>query len=228
MKKLLLTLVAVVFVGSYAMAQTDQGSIMLGGNLGLNINGNSTTTDPASPYEIDRTTTAYINPQAGYFVSDNFAIGLGVNANFVNDKLESYDEDEELQATVSDLRSTFGGNLFARYYVRPADMLGIFGQLSIGGGVTNNTETTTNEITGDETEIEGDPIANLNIGIQPGLTFFPSENWGIDLLVGRLGFDGTYQTSEDETTDIETQNSTANIDFGIDFTNVRLGVYYYF
>lgn len=202
---------------------------MIGGNIGLNMQSNTTTTDPASPYEIDHLFTAFINPQAGYFVSDNFAIGLGVNANFVDNKLESFDEDEELQSTVSNLRTSFGGNLFARYYVRPADKLGIFGQFTVGGGVTNTTNTFTDEITGDETETEGDPIANFNIGIRPGITFFPTENWGIDLLVGRLGFDATFQNQEDTPLpDTETQNTTTNIDFGIDFTNIGLGVNYYF
>lgn len=91
MRKLLLVLLTIVTLNAYA--QTDKGTIMAGGQISFS------TTKNASNFKL--------NPNFGYFVGDNLALGGNLNFDFAK------------QGTVS--ANEFGIGPFVRYYFGKSD-----------------------------------------------------------------------------------------------------------
>jgi hypothetical protein len=88
MKKILFSLV--LLAGSYfsAHAQTEQGNMLVGGNVLLNTTKNNTRIG--------------ITPSAGYFVARNLAVGAALGLDYTKTNI--------------DKTTTFGVGPFARYY----------------------------------------------------------------------------------------------------------------
>ena len=74
MKKVLLTLTAIAGLTIAANAQTEQGKIMVGGQVGFQTSKVKDTDFKNNSFSI--------NPTVGYFVSDNLAIGTGIGYNW--------------------------------------------------------------------------------------------------------------------------------------------------
>jgi len=121
MKKILLSLVAVVMVIAGANAQTEQGGIMAGGSIGLNFGSYYGEYD-GNKGDKTKTTNIAVMPKVGYFVTDGLAVGLGINLNSLSEK-EDGDDDKYTS-------STFLISPFARYY----SSVGLFGDVSVGIG----------------------------------------------------------------------------------------------
>ncbi len=87
MKKIYVYVLAMC-LGYGAMAQTEHGNWLIGGNFNINTASNSTTIG--------------LNPTAGYFIADNFAVGGTVQLEF-----DKFGENKS---------TTFGIGPLARYY----------------------------------------------------------------------------------------------------------------
>lgn len=106
MKKLLLVAAVAVFGFSNVNAQEDettfgfeQGNIFLEGNLGFNSTNDKNTEEKTSEFSF--------NPKAGYFLNENFAVGLELSYNSLNAKVAGTDTQDV---------SAFGAGVFGRYY----------------------------------------------------------------------------------------------------------------
>src|SRR5690606_19304626 len=109
MKKILLSL-AVLATGAAAQAQEqtfgfNQGDILLEGSLQAN-------TQDAKGMSIKNSTFNF-TPKAGYFVTDKFAVGLGLNIGSA--KEENYSDVTE--NTFIEKENTVGFEVFGRYYI---------------------------------------------------------------------------------------------------------------
>lgn len=201
MKKLLLSLVAVSAFAFSTQAQTEKGRIMLGGGVGFN----STKVEGASKSDL----RFNVIPSAGYFISDNFAIGTGVGYNY------------NKQVSEKNLTQSFEVSPFGRYYVGLSDQFKFFGQLSVPmafGNVKN-----VDDVTGDV----GDKIGTTTkIGVQlaPGFAFYPTKRVGIEVSVDGLGYNN-YTVK-----DAATGNKAKADSFGLDASTVtpKLGVMFHF
>ena len=81
MKKLFLTFSAAIALTFAAQAQTDKGTVILGGNVSY---------DNVKVKDADAERQSFaIQPTVGYFVSDNFAIGAGIGYGFSKDENDS-------------------------------------------------------------------------------------------------------------------------------------------
>ncbi len=98
-------LTTLLFACMQLQAQTQQGSMMIGGNAGF---ANSSQGD----FSI---TTVSINPSIGYFVIDKLAVGASVGISFFSGDL--------LEGT------SFGVGPFARYYFTDGSNIRPFGQV---------------------------------------------------------------------------------------------------
>lgn len=157
MKKLLLTLTAVSAIAFASHAQTEQGRTIVGGQLGLNT---SSVKDSD-----DKSTNFSIAPEVGYFVSDNFALGLGVGYSWA--KQESTDSEHTLGA--------FTVAPFGRYYKGEGNVK-FFGQLSVpmAWGTLKSD--------GDKTGT----TANYGVELAPGIAYFPTNKLAIEFKVRGL------------------------------------------
>lgn len=201
MKKLLLSLVAVSAFAFSTQAQTEKGKIMLGGGVGFN----STKVEGASKSDF----RFNVIPSAGYFISDNFAIGTGVGY--------KYDK----QVSEGSLNQSFEVAPFGRYYVGLSDQFKFFGQLSVPMSFGNLKEV--NEVTGDV----GDKVGTTTqIGVQlaPGFAFYPTKRVGIEVSVDGLRYNN-YTVK-----DAATGNKATADSFGLEASTVtpKLGVMFHF
>ena len=200
MKKLLLSLVAVAGLAFTSQAQTEKGKIMLGGNVGFS----SSKVDGANKSDFSFS----VIPSAGYFISDNFAIGTGVG----------YTYNKE----VSDLNlnQAFKVAPFGRYYVGLSDQFKFFGQLSVPMSFGNDKVVDENGDTGAKTASTTD----IGVNIAPGFAFFPTKRIGIEFSVNGLGYNNSSVKNE------LTGNKVKTNEFGLDADTFapNLGVQFHF
>ena len=163
MRKLFLTMMTGLGFAVMANAQTDKGNVMLGGNAAY---------DYSKVVDVDGHTQQYtIMPQVGFFVQDNFALGLGVG----------YSGSTEENAM--DIKSTVGEfavSPFARLY-KGEGPVKFFGQLSVPMGWG------TSKVDGDKTGT----TERYGAAVSPGIAFFPTERLGIELSVKGLYYEHT-------------------------------------
>ena len=157
MKKILLSAIA-VFAFSFANAQEEsdfgfsKGDVLVEGNLSLTSksvpDGNST-----------KTTTSYgFAPVGGYFLSDNFALGLGLNIS----------SDKENSREVN----TFGVGVFGRYYfLELGQRFKVYGQGGVGLDF-GSTQTTSGSDKAKYTE--------FGIGAGLGINYFVTPKLAIN------------------------------------------------
>ena len=199
MKKVLLSL-ATVFAFGLANAQETEsngfakGDVFLSGTVGFS----SETTGDA------KITGFNIAPSAGYFVSENIAVGLTLGYNSLKNEMPSNPVTSESKYT------SFGVGAFGRYYFTPANSFSLFGQLGVGYE-NGKLEQNSNESKTD----------SFNIGVAPGINYFVSEHFALEATFGILG----YSTSKP---DFDGADSTNSFDFGLNLDNINFGIVYKF
>jgi len=195
MKKLLFTAAIAVLGFTSINAQEEatttggfsQGDIFLSGSVGF---GNSTTGDV-------KANTFMIAPKAGFFVSDNIAVGakLGYTSwKGDNDGTDTRDANQ------------LSGGVFGRYYMTPASQFSLFAELGVDYNATDDKLA----------DVKTDGIS---AGFAPGISYFVSDKFAIEATFGILG----YAT---EKADFDGAESTDNFNFGLNFSNINFGIVY--
>lgn len=200
MRKIILSLI-LVSVAFSAQAQLAPGTMFIG------LDGGFESTNNVLGSADEKFTSGQVIPQIGYFVGENFALGLGIGFGGFEDEAANGDIDKTTFFTIEP---------FGRYYTMLSDNFGIYGELRIQ--YRSASSEFTDGTTGDVTE---DPsIDQFGATISPGLIFFPGEQFGIEFQFGALGYTSTdYNTADDEST------FTANLN---PFRNSRIGFQWYF
>lgn len=195
MKKFYLTLAAVAALTFASQAQTEKGKFIVGGGLGF---------DTESVKDADDKTTSFnIMPSAGYFVSDNIAVGLGLGYQW--NKVE----DGTDEATTG----VFAVAPFGRWYSANGPVR-FFGQLSVPMGWGNLKEN-------------GDKVGNVSsygVELAPGIAYFPTSKIGLEFKVR-----GLYYNSRTSDPVSDLPKTTVNT-FGLNANSLAptVGVQFYF
>jgi len=189
-------------VGSYAQTLS-RGNFMVGTALGFSTANSKVTTGDV---EGEGLTAQQLNiaPAVGYFVLDNFVLGLG--ADFT---LNSVTEPGQDKTTDSDL--LFGP--FARYYFPAGDNVALFMLADFGFG-----SSTDEQIIGENKQsVETNVFA---IGVGPGLTVYSKGGFGIEAILKY-----NYANSNFDATNagVTTTTKTRTNQFAL-----ALGLQYYF
>lgn len=178
MKKILLSL-AVLATGAAAQAQDqtfgfNEGDILLEGSLQAN-----TQDDRA---ETVRRSNFNFTPKAGYFVSDKFAVGLGLNIGSSN--VENYND---VNADYEEARySTVGFEIFGRYYIADMNRFQPYAELGIGyDSSKRETITVTDGVTVNrELPKYNDFGINATLGVNYFVTPKIAINFALSNLIG--------------------------------------------
>ena len=169
-EKLLLTFTATVFFTALVQAQfTDQGRFMLGSAVGFATNTSKTSFSSQTPGTTDtepQNTQWNIAPSIGYFLFNNFTLGIGLDYTSSTETRAGEDKTKD-----SDL--LFGP--FARYYFPFGDKA-IFLQGNFGFGNSADNLTIGTEKQNINTNI-------LAVGAGPGFTIFSNDAIGLEALV---------------------------------------------
>jgi hypothetical protein len=163
MKKTIFTFF-VVFLSMTAFAQFERGTMLVGGNFGLEFSTSKTKFDGQT--ETDGKSTSFsFDPQFGYFVIDNLAVGGALGVSLSTFKPDGSDgKYSSTSLTISP---------FARYYFDP----GIFVQASVGLG----TMKSKNDFGGDVDENKY-AISALSLGA--GYAIFLNDNVALEPMIG--------------------------------------------
>jgi long-subunit fatty acid transport protein len=158
MKRVFFAFAIVIFCTVGAVAQTEQGLMLVGGSLGF-----STTTQETmyggQSYGEQKITTFEVTPRFGYFVTDALAVGLGLELTSSTIKYEGSDSKQKESSTAI--------SPFVRYYLP----MGLFGQGEVGFGSAKY-------------EGEGEYKAKLfQWGVGVGYAIFLNDNVAIEPLV---------------------------------------------
>jgi hypothetical protein len=232
MKKLLFS--SALLMGSFmsSFAQTQAGAIAIGGDIGLSVTSSKnkvTTNGTTTETDGDKNTTLNFVPNVSYFLSDKFALGIGIGymGNSGSTPYQNGTSNYKLKYT----GGTFIVNPYAKYYIGLGEKTYFFlkGDIALGFGKTKNQyfDAASNSVK------DGDPqkTTNFGIGVLPGILFFPAPKVGIELALGSpynylLGFGTT--SSKSTTNGTETINRSSTFSFlNLNTIGASVSVYYF-
>lgn len=206
-KLFLLSLTALLFSQVLQGQMLDQGNFLVGANVGF------------SRAETERTVSAIgqdvaaegpssmqlnVAPDIGYFLLDNFVLGIGLDYTLSNVKQPNADRTE-------------GSNIlfgpFARYYYPFDDDMAVFFVTNFGFG--NSSDET---VAGASTQSVNTNI--FAVGVGPGFTIFSSRGIGIEAILKY-----NYARSKFDTEEGGVTTTTKSISNQFD---IGLGIQFYF
>lgn len=205
MKKIALIALAGAMSLSQLNAQVEQGTLIIGGSIGINNSSSTTTFGEEDPVDGPKYSDLSIMPHVMYCLSDNFAVGIGIGyGSYSVQTMGGFEGDVEL----TDKETSFSFTPMARYYFVNDDRFMVWGALGIGIGMGTYTDEFT-ELDEDLNEIvssEEAKISTMNIAVGPGASIMLGEKITLDFSFGSLGYssykmfdDGTDAGSSDDT-----------------------------
>lgn len=202
MKKTILLTLSVMLCFSL-MAQPKPNSFFAGGSFRFYTEKDKSKGGGLTIENYNRT-SFNINPAAGYFLSDKFAVGarLGLGAQTSKYPNNTYNTKQT--------QSQFSFAPFARYYFIN-QKFGVFGEGSMGIGFGKNKSFYTTSPT-DETK-----TSYLSLGVSPGIYYSVSDHLMIESTIGWFGFSSQKYKYSDDTSDIYN-------DFSFDFSTTEISL----
>ena len=203
MKKILLSL-AFIATGVAAQAQEKnygfgEGDVLLEGSLKANTTDNKNTTLKTSDFSF--------TPKAGYFVTDNFAVGVGLNMG--SSKNENYSD--VTANTFTEKGSNFGFEVFGRYYFVDLNRFQPYAQVGLGYNSMKTERTSI--INGVETKITNPKTNGLGLNASLGFNYFVTPKVAINFgLSNVIGFNSVK-------TDVDGAKATTNFEANINSFN---------
>jgi hypothetical protein len=222
MNKKILTIA--LLIGSLASAQISKGIVYLSGQAGYYKKGKESSNNYAENVKV--------LPTAGFFVAQNFAVGLGIGFT-KNETSQSYIAFNGGSSSIYSKYtkdSAFSINPFARKYWALSDKLYFFGQIEVPleFGKTELYEYESqpfNPITGNyfvgNMNTYDTNYTSIGVNVKPGLDYFITKNWTVEATIGEFGFN-SYKL------DLEGAKSNNKTDVGVKLSSVTLGVKYVF
>ena len=210
MKKIILSAVALMaFSLSYAQEDASatgfsQGDVFLSGSAGFS----STKTGDAKHNVFN------VIPRAGYFVSNNIAIGLQAGY--------SKDTTTDIGPVTGELLdtdiTTIEIGAFGRYYFTPASKFSLFADLSVSYGTVKREQ---DALAGEDIITVEDKFNGVFAGFAPGVNYFISDHLALEATFGVLN----YSTIKP---DADGAESTDNFEIGLNMSDISLGLIYKF
>ncbi|RQO70345.1 hypothetical protein DBR43_20195 [Pedobacter sp. KBW06] len=223
MNKKLIIAAALCGLALGSRAQTEKGNFLLGGNFSFNSN----KTDEKYP----RTNSFTIGPQIGYFISDNFAIGLKIAYGYSRQKpFVEYTQNEGQPFRYARSGYREEGlyiNPFVRYYVNLNTKLKFFGAFSATIGDQRGKSIGENQ----NNSFYGTQNKSYGLILAPGLAFFPTKKLAIEFSTLLLNYQRYKWSSYSITGNrqvITDDFTTDNLYFGVSTIQPSIGINYHF
>jgi len=196
MKRVLFVLSVLMATLVEGNAQTTQGTISLGGSVGM------TNDKEETDGEDIRSSEFRFSPSVGYFVVDNLMVGLNLS-------LISGKEDDGFGG--DDKYNAFFFGPFARYYIFTSnEQFAFFGEAGTLFGSYKNKPDGQNET----------KSTAFNIYLSPGFSYFMNEHWAVDLAFQGISF-SSFDPDKDDSND-----KSSSFNFGVSSFIPTIGVRY--
>lgn len=210
------TVLIMIGLGYGTLAQGQFGpGLFTGGKAGLTI-ATSKAESGSTTVDGPKVTTINIHPSIGYFFTEKMAAGLRLG----------YSKSSSKKGTgSSELKSSTTGldvELFGRYASScGSENFGFYTELNFGFASIKGKEEL------GSVSIDMNPITSFNIGIQPGVMYFPSPKYGFEASLGNIfGVKSVTEKDADNKNNKETSTTMNILDFST--MGLQIGFNYYF
>jgi opacity protein-like surface antigen len=201
-------------------SQTNKGSIMLGGSVGYNSSTNKTTNSVSSSSDRSNSyRTVSFNPSIGYFIMNNFVVGLNIDLN-QNRTVYDYRQSSPPIAKQTYTDKSTGLGLFATKYFMLNTTFGFYAGINAGTGQSKKKQTTTN-MSGSETSTDSKG-SSMYARINAGVTYFPAKHISLQAGIGNIGWNSS------TTDDNNNKYTYSGFNAGISAITLQFGLYYFF
>lgn len=221
MKRILFVLLMTISTVSYSQIQ--KGSIQLGGTIGYSKSNLKEEFIHITEYENE---SILVLPKIGYFISSTSAIGLGLGYTGIF---------EFLQTSISPLKpieiqrnktsqKIFIINPYYRFHLSVSESVAFFVEVNglYGfGKETNISDKATfqyydisSEHPSSSSGLHSEKREELTMwgaGISPGIVFFPTNKFGVDLSIGLLEYTKTSNQFSETSSDLSLLSNLSNI-----------------
>ncbi|WP_316833406.1 outer membrane beta-barrel protein [Pedobacter nutrimenti] len=225
MKKLL-TLAAFCACAWTANAQTEKGKILLGGSINYLNNKSVAQNQIQETQGVQNSSTKNnsfsVSPNAGLFIKDNLAIGLGIGYTRVKTSTTGnyyISNNQSINFNQETNLNEFFISPYVRYYIALVDKFKFFGQLLVPIN-SGKVKTTSNA---NENFILEYNTSSLGLSVQPGFAFFPSKRISIEL--SSNGLDYSHNKFKNKVTN--EKSSSNSFSFSANSLSPKLGVMFH-
>lgn len=222
MIKNLLAFFPMLFLSVVSYGQLQKGTGMLGGAVGFSSNSN--TFDSGNGND-SKTNSFTFSPNIGYFVKDNWMVGLNTNLYWSNQTID-FDSDVASQDFSAEISTReVGVEPFVRKYFPLGEQLSFFGQL--GAGVNTTIVKTDYQGSGAPANpAEEETVNSFQVSTEIGLAFFPKPWLGIELSFVPFRYRNYIQDVSRPQS--ETNYESDYFEFGVNTSALQLGVNFFF
>jgi len=229
MKKLILksAIIALPLLTSFGSnAQISKGTKFIGGMLNLSTSSQENS-GYGNKYEFSQY-NAGIAPRFGCYISNSFAIGVGLHYNVTSattSQFINYGNYSEMKAT----HHSFGASVFGRYNWALSKKFGFFMDGNVGYTRTNEKMN----VIGNyvilpypyDNNLPVVPGNSFSMAVVPGIIFFPSDQIGIEATYGNL----RYQFANSDNNGMMGMSSkSSNLGLNLGLSTIQFGFNYYF
>jgi opacity protein-like surface antigen len=201
MKKIIVVIAVGLLFGFAAKSQTQAGKIIVGGASAFDLSFFTTKDKPDQGTSAPDTknTSFNLQPEVGYFVIDNLAVGAMLNAGY------SHSKQEANSRTFENNSSQFLVGPFAKYYVGSSNLKPFIEADILFGSGKNVLKETGNDDTTTKTSIFG-------FAVGAGAAYFITDNVSLDFGLAYMNLTDKNKDTKDKTT-----NGGISIQAGFNF-----------
>ncbi len=178
------------------------GQLFVGGSVGVNTSGGKTEVDGNTEKD-PSSVSFYFNPQAGYMLSDDFWVGLGLSLNVSSTNSNG---DPEVKTSAS----SFGFVPFARYYFFRANKFSFYAHAQAGLEF-GSSKTKSGDVT-----FDGPKVTEIGVNVFPGIAFDISDKFQLFASVNAFSLGINTEIEKDD--DIKEVSTDAG--FNVNMNNI--------
>lgn len=229
-KAKIVLLFATSILSTSSFAQIEKGTVFMGGRSSFSTSSSSVS----SPWgSTDSKGTGFsIEPQAGYYISKNWAIGLGFNFRTSNSTQNDLNIISTDFANQQKQQNDFGFNLLTRYNKALSKRFAFFINGTLSTGLWYKEKKTIEQKTGPTTIInttinEGKfgQSPSFFLDIRPGVTYFITSKFGVEATFASVY--ASYSSSKPTASNQNIKSSVFNLGYNLYPAGFGLGVHYY-
>lgn len=202
MKKVVYLIIMFLLVSAGSVhAQYFAGGNFNFSSTGGTIKSGNTSTDKESA------TSFNLSPQAGYFISENFAVGLGIGFNASREKTPGDPE-------VINKSAGFSIQPFARYYVLRMNKFSLFGEGQLG------FSSSSSKVESGSTTTDGPTTNTIGFSVFPGVSYDLNEKIALEAFINGFNLGYSHTTEKSEVGDTEVRDKTSSFNLGATTDNI--------